>query len=1027
VISLRYFFLGLNDKQLDSILDGICIAVDKRKIIKKPKLSANNDGSNAGIANEEDNYVMRQPLSYDQDETCPICQDEMTNEQALTWCRKGCGNNIHAKCMMKFSQYKLSNKQEPSCPLCRELWDVTVLKADCRGKASLKASYTPVHCMNCHCLQRGVFYRCIECSQVNCKQLAIGNTNSVSSSSSSGGISNISGSSKKPFDLCFECYTHPSPGNNIHQLHHFISSDVRIEITQGLEWIPCKNPTFSSSGLHDNHRDNNISSTTTNNHHHILNHLQNRELNVNDYELLLQLDDNGPSLQLYDVCINALPIFDRLNQKSHTSNNNSSSSTYIAKVKNTLCWCNSMTSTAVNHDLQHYSTNHNRQLRLLPCHHVAHDICMRSDIKLLIADDNTSLISDYRCCHINCGRKIFYSLTRQRKSMKTIDNNKVTSTTTTSSTAMNDGGSSRGRLRGNVNTEGDGSNNYGDGGMMTVGIIGQGCFINNSRSNNNDINMSDSNISSNTANGNNYVSTNQIRKKSLRYKNTNHTNHDDDNNRDQGILPALTISNSNQLNNSKPILHPHLLSSSSSHHHRDYHHHQNQQKTTINQTLSSSSPTNNAGNGRFGAYGGSIIPDWVNTERVDPLIFPQPPVTTTTTTTTTTTNQINSNQSLHLHSTIEGTITTTTMNTSFNMNNNTTTTSLLLSDSIKHQSTMRGDAGGNGPVVNHLNHNYKQPRILGGIRMIRNSNSMQQSRLKPLLSRSEIMKDNDITSRIGYGSSSNRYNDNDDDDGYKNNNTNISNIDYHNDIDNNNIRVVDELLVRSNSEGGSIKHRRLTNDSNNSSNIINSNRRRRSKLNRNNNNNNNNNISMITESINITHFGKMKMSDDDDDHVNNNVEQQTVGSKLPMIQTNNYSYNNNHNSSRRNSKNNRVGIAAAVADRDEKHRNVIDSHAFNTNDDNNSSLMIDGIASSSHHVNQHHQQQQQQYHRQIIHNPSNHNNNTTTSTTTTTDNYKITPSSHRGQIKRGSTKQLSLNSTIHRIDGDIGMSVNGHH
>ena len=915
---------------------------------------------------------MRQPLSDDQDETCPICQDEMTNEQALTWCRKGCGNNIHAKCMMKFSQYKLSNKQEPSCPLCRELWDVTVLKADCRGKASLKTSFTPVHCMNCHCLQRGVFYRCIECSQVNC------------GSSSSGGISSISGSSKKPFDLCFECYTHPSPGNNIHQSHHFISSDVRIEITQGLEWIPCKNPTFSSQ-LHDNHRDNNISSTTNN--HHILSDLQNRELNVNDYELLLQLDDNGPSLQLYDVCINALPIFDRLNQKSHTSNNNSSSSSSsIAKVKNTLCWCNSMTSTAVNHDLQHYNTNQNRQLRLLPCFHVAHDICMRSDIKLLIADDNTSLISDYRCCHINCGRKIFYSLTRQRKSMKAIDNNKVT-TTTLSSTAM-DGGSSRGRRRGNVSTE-DGSNNNGDGGMMTVGIIGQGCFISGSRSNNNDIIISDSNISSNTANGNNY-STNQIRKKSLRYKNTNHTNHNDDNNRDQGILPVLTI------NNSKPILHPHLISGR-----------QNQQNTTINQTLSSlsssSSLINNAGNGRFGAYGGSIIPDWVNTERVDPLIFPQPPLTTTTTT-----NQINSNQSLHLHSTVEGAIAATAMNSSFNMN---TTTSLLLSDSIKHQMIRRGDAEANVPVVNYLNHNYKQPRVLGGIRMIRNSNSMQQSRLKPLLSRSEITKDNDKTSRIGYGSS-NKYNDDDDDDGYKSNNIIISNNDYHNNSDNNNNIRVDELLVRSNSEGGRIKHRRLTYDSDNSSNIINSNRRR-SKMNRDN-NNDNKNISMITESINITHFGKMKMSDGDDDHdhVNNNVEQQTVGSKLPMIQTNNNSYNNN--SSRRNSKNNKLGIAAAV-DRDEKHRNVIDSHAFNSRDDNNSSLMIDGIASSSNHVNHHHQQQ-----RQIIHHPSDQN-------TTTADNNKITSSSHRGQIKRGSTKQLSSNSTIHRIEGDIGMSVNGHH
>jgi hypothetical protein len=55
--------------------------------------------------------VARQALSEEGDETCPICQDEMTAAQCLTWCRRSCGNNAHAKCMMQYCQFKIANKQ----------------------------------------------------------------------------------------------------------------------------------------------------------------------------------------------------------------------------------------------------------------------------------------------------------------------------------------------------------------------------------------------------------------------------------------------------------------------------------------------------------------------------------------------------------------------------------------------------------------------------------------------------------------------------------------------------------------------------------------------------------------------------------------------------------------------------------------------------------------------------------------------------------------------------------------------------
>jgi E3 ubiquitin-protein ligase ZSWIM2 len=83
---------------------------------------------------EEENTVDRQILNEDEEEICPICQDDMKKEHALTWCRKGCGNNIHAKCMKMYAQYKSTTKKDILCPLCRENWGpmaIHIINDDC--------------------------------------------------------------------------------------------------------------------------------------------------------------------------------------------------------------------------------------------------------------------------------------------------------------------------------------------------------------------------------------------------------------------------------------------------------------------------------------------------------------------------------------------------------------------------------------------------------------------------------------------------------------------------------------------------------------------------------------------------------------------------------------------------------------------------------------------------------------------------------------------------------------------------------
>ncbi|KAJ1412419.1 hypothetical protein B484DRAFT_422864 [Ochromonadaceae sp. CCMP2298] len=365
---------SLTDKEMDQVLDGLHTQQTRRRPARVPKPSS--------ASGDEAVAVLRQPLLDDQEETCPICQDEMLPTcQALTWCRAGCGNNIHAKCMLKFCQYKISNKQDASCPFCRASWDMELLRLDCKGKASLKHSYSPVHCCSCKCLQRGAFYRCVECSQ-----LGMGNPS-------------VPG---KPMDFCADCFAHTSAHSN----HHFVAADVGAEISHGMDWAPAKNP--SLRGV--------VTNPT------LLNELQSRELGVGDYDLLLQLDDGGPAQSLPDLCVESLPPFRRPR---------------VVKGKR-RCWCTPPASPSLGNDSPGnvgtspggaVEMSPNRvtgtgssagaggeggAMRILPCRHVAHDRCLREAVTQMTAEDAGRVV-DCRCEHAGCGARVMVGLSRRRR------------------------------------------------------------------------------------------------------------------------------------------------------------------------------------------------------------------------------------------------------------------------------------------------------------------------------------------------------------------------------------------------------------------------------------------------------------------------------------------------------------------------------------------------------------------------------------------------------------------------------------
>nr|POE75766.1 e3 ubiquitin-protein ligase zswim2 [Quercus suber] len=57
----------------------------------------------------------RKDLSDD----CPICFTEFDRGEDITWCRAGCGNNIHKGC---FEQWERTKAGKVTCPFCRVLW-----------------------------------------------------------------------------------------------------------------------------------------------------------------------------------------------------------------------------------------------------------------------------------------------------------------------------------------------------------------------------------------------------------------------------------------------------------------------------------------------------------------------------------------------------------------------------------------------------------------------------------------------------------------------------------------------------------------------------------------------------------------------------------------------------------------------------------------------------------------------------------------------------------------------------------------
>ncbi|KAE9018826.1 hypothetical protein PF005_g9340 [Phytophthora fragariae] len=220
---------SLIDSEIEMLLRGGY----REKSRPAPKSYMRKRKEEAVAAQPEDADVERHELV--EGEVCAICQEDMDDNQPLTFCRKGCGNNFHVECMKVFGESRRQSKENIICPLCRQDWGDTALSSlrkeiDTanrapnvhKGASCRKCKTKPIRCER---------YRCVQCKNV---------------------------------DLCARCFK-----SNAHSNHAFV---MKHNVPDA--WVPA---------IRENKPRTAISSD-------LIRDLENRELSTNDYDVLLQLD-----------------------------------------------------------------------------------------------------------------------------------------------------------------------------------------------------------------------------------------------------------------------------------------------------------------------------------------------------------------------------------------------------------------------------------------------------------------------------------------------------------------------------------------------------------------------------------------------------------------------------------------------------------------------------------------------------------------------------------------------------------------
>ncbi|XP_006864129.1 PREDICTED: E3 ubiquitin-protein ligase ZSWIM2 [Chrysochloris asiatica] len=103
------FQLGLMEREISDLLRGI-------HQVQTPQPGANEENTHI----EEDGHIKQKEIGSE--DICSICQEVLLEKKLpVTFCRYGCGNSIHIKCMKILANFQdvTANTSMLKCPLCR--------------------------------------------------------------------------------------------------------------------------------------------------------------------------------------------------------------------------------------------------------------------------------------------------------------------------------------------------------------------------------------------------------------------------------------------------------------------------------------------------------------------------------------------------------------------------------------------------------------------------------------------------------------------------------------------------------------------------------------------------------------------------------------------------------------------------------------------------------------------------------------------------------------------------------------------
>ncbi|CAF1684777.1 unnamed protein product, partial [Adineta ricciae] len=157
---------GLVEREINELLRGSI----RDEAGQRNKTQSNQKSKVDSNENNDEGEVEQRPIG--ENDVCPICQEEfLVKKLPITYCRHGCGNNVHVKCMKVWLDHQISTGEKTvKCPLCRETFGTPEqLKQEFRTSGAQQAEKSCIHlgysCHRCRaCPISGKCYKCTTCT-----------------------------------------------------------------------------------------------------------------------------------------------------------------------------------------------------------------------------------------------------------------------------------------------------------------------------------------------------------------------------------------------------------------------------------------------------------------------------------------------------------------------------------------------------------------------------------------------------------------------------------------------------------------------------------------------------------------------------------------------------------------------------------------------------------------------------------------------------------------------------------------------